>query len=46
MKSGENAKLNLFKDSMGFIMKESLSWVLGKPNQLKHSVQTLDGEDL
>jgi hypothetical protein len=31
---------------MGFILKESLCWVQGKPNKLKHSVQPLDGDDL
>ena len=30
---------------MGFILKESLCYVQGKSNKLKHSVQPLDAED-
>ena len=35
-----------FKETFGFILRESLSWVQSKPNKLKHSVKTLSKEDL
>lgn len=45
VKTADNARLKSFKESMGFILKESLCYVQGKANKLKHSVQPLDAED-
>lgn len=45
VKAADNARLKSFKESMGFVLKESLCYVEGKTNKLKHSVQPLDAED-
>lgn len=43
--NSEIANLQSFKETFPFILSESLSWVMGKSNKLKHSLKTLSSEE-
>jgi bacterioferritin (cytochrome b1) len=39
------ALLQSYKETFPFILSESLNWMQGKNNKLRHSIKTLNKED-
>jgi hypothetical protein len=46
MLKAEKANFESYKETFAFILRESLNWVTNKNNKLKHSVKTLNTEDM